>query len=223
HALYILIALLISEVSASQSWNTSVETNATCCEALRVDYRQNWLYSYRKLTGYLESLKTWNCEQFQIECSKRYFSVDEFSSSVYLHFCEPEQFENQTSNLSVPTSPYNATALPSPIQQIMQYESSQSFVEINSFGVPFCGIVWCGFDVETYQVLKVSIGSCLPTSCRSGTYVIMAVCGILAVVIVLANATVIVVFCRSRKPWSTQTVYKLSMAIADLLVGLFVF
>ncbi|XP_026690908.2 uncharacterized protein LOC113474367 [Ciona intestinalis] len=124
---------------------------------------------------------------------------------------------------SVPTSPNNATALPSPLQQVMQYKPNHGYVEINSYGAPFCGIVWCGFDVQTYQVLKVSIGSCLPISCRSGTYIIMAICGILAVVIVVANATVIVVFCRSRKPWSTQTVYKLSMAIADLLVGLFVF
>ena len=50
----------------------------------------------------------------------------------------------------------------------------------------------------------------------------MIVCGILALAVVIANLTVIIVLTRSPKYPSNQIIYKLSLAAADLLVGIFV-
>ena len=50
----------------------------------------------------------------------------------------------------------------------------------------------------------------------------MVVCGILALAVVIANLTVIIVLARNPKYPSSQMTYKLSLAAADLLVGAFV-
>ena len=50
----------------------------------------------------------------------------------------------------------------------------------------------------------------------------MIFCGFLALAVVIANLTVIIVLTRSPKYPSNQIIYKLSLAAADLLVGIFV-
>ena len=60
-------------------------------------------------------------------------------------------------------------------------------------------------------------------SCRAGIIIVIAVCGILAVAVTIANITVLIVIARNPRFPTSQMVYKLSLAAADLLVGVFVY
>ena len=59
-------------------------------------------------------------------------------------------------------------------------------------------------------------------SCRANIIVIMVVCGILAISIIVANLTIIIVILRNSRFPTSQLIYKLSLAFADILVGIFV-
>ena len=59
-------------------------------------------------------------------------------------------------------------------------------------------------------------------SCRANIIVIMVVCGILALSITIANLTIIIVILRNPRFPTSQLIYKLSLAFADILVGIFV-
>ena len=48
-------------------------------------------------------------------------------------------------------------------------------------------------------------------------------CGILAVFTTLANLTVLIVFLTNKKLMNGQTIYRMSLAMSDILVGIFVF
>lgn len=58
--------------------------------------------------------------------------------------------------------------------------------------------------------------------CRRNLIIACVVCALLALAIVLANITVIAVFTSNPKLRNSQAVYKISLAVADLLVGIFV-
>uniref|UniRef100_H2YKB3 G-protein coupled receptors family 1 profile domain-containing protein n=1 Tax=Ciona savignyi TaxID=51511 RepID=H2YKB3_CIOSA len=197
---------------------------------MRKEFHQNWAYRNYKLTAYLERLRLWECNEFEIECSRKTFAFTDFTKLVYERFCQPKVFNNRsldlkgsTVNKTVLTEHISTPVLPDPYSQVVQYNPQRTYVELNSHFALFCGIIWCGFDATEYQRLQASIGSCLCPSGRIGTYIIMVICGVLAALIVFANTTVIVVFSRAENNRSTQVIYKMSMAVADLLVGLFVF
>ena len=59
-------------------------------------------------------------------------------------------------------------------------------------------------------------------SCRANVIITMAFCGILAVSIIIANLTIIIVILRNPRFPTSQLIYKLSLAFADILVGIFV-
>ena len=59
-------------------------------------------------------------------------------------------------------------------------------------------------------------------SCRANIIVIMVVCGILAISIIVANLTIIIIILRNSQFPTSQLIYKLSLAFADILVGIFV-
>ena len=50
----------------------------------------------------------------------------------------------------------------------------------------------------------------------------MVVCGILAISIIVANLTIIIVILRNSQFPTSQLIYKLSLAFADILIGIFV-
>ena len=60
-------------------------------------------------------------------------------------------------------------------------------------------------------------------SCRASIVIVIVVCCVLAVSVTIANITVIVVILRNPRYPTSQMIYKLSLALADLFVGLFVF
>ena len=60
-------------------------------------------------------------------------------------------------------------------------------------------------------------------SCRASIVIVIVVCSVLAVAVINANLTVLVVITKNPRCPTSQMVYKLSLAAADLLVGIFVY
>ena len=59
--------------------------------------------------------------------------------------------------------------------------------------------------------------------CRTNVIVIMVVCGLLAFLITLVNLAVILVYAFNPTLLHSQGIYKISLALADILVGIIVF
>ena len=59
--------------------------------------------------------------------------------------------------------------------------------------------------------------------CHANIIVIGVVCGLLAIATTICNAIVLVVFGTNKNQMNSSTVYKMSIALADFLVGIFVF
>ena len=58
-----------------------------CCEEVTRHYNFEWYLISSSLTSYLETLRQWNCPQFEEQCRSRTFAFTEFSSLVYDYFC----------------------------------------------------------------------------------------------------------------------------------------
>ena len=59
--------------------------------------------------------------------------------------------------------------------------------------------------------------------CKQNVIIVGVFCALLALATTVCNATVLAVFFTNKKPMNSQVVYKVSLAFADLLVGIFVF
>ena len=81
-----------------------------CCNTVVHDYYYSKREPYnRYLSTFLESLQTWNCPQFQQECERRTFNYTDFTTLMYLRFCNQSQMEAQCHNdiLSIVSKPDN--------------------------------------------------------------------------------------------------------------------
>ena len=167
-------------------------TELKCCGTVVHDY----YYSKRKphngyLSTFLESLQTWNCPQFQQECERQTFNYTDFTSLMYLRFCNRSQLEAQcyddiqsivmkqnnrnqttTSKFNQLVSRLNLIALSeenllNPCVQVAMYDSdSQSqnqYHEIIEPDVPFCSFVWCGFNENVFNRKHVAPWTCMPS------------------------------------------------------------
>ena len=165
-------------------------TELECCETVVHDY----YYSKRKphngyLSTFLESLHTWKCPQFQQECKRRTFNYTDFTSLMYLRFCNRSQMEAQCYNdiLSIVTKQNNGIQiktgkfsqlvsklnlntlseedLMNPCVQVGMYDSDSrnqsAYYEIIKTTVPFCSFVWCGFDENTFTKKNVTAWTCM--------------------------------------------------------------
>lgn len=59
--------------------------------------------------------------------------------------------------------------------------------------------------------------------CRSNIYVLLVVLGIFTVISVSVNALSLIIFQKNRRLRDSQGIYKISLAVADLIIGLIVF
>ena len=161
-----------------------------CCETAVHDY----YYSKREpyniyLSTFLESLQTWNCPQFQQECERRTFDYTDFTSLMYLKFCNRSQMEAQCYDdiLRIVSKPDNEIQnttiefnqlvsklnwiilgeedLMDPCVQLAMYDSDSGsqghFHEIIEPVVPFCSYVWCGFNESLFTKRHVSPWTCM--------------------------------------------------------------
>ena len=163
-----------------------------CCDTVVHDY----YYSKRKphigyLSTFLESLQTWNCPQFQQECERQTFNYTDFTSLMYMRFCNRSQLEAQcyddiqsivmkqnnrnqttTSKFDQLVSRLNVIALSeedmmNPCVQVAMYDSDSRsqghYHEIIEPEVPFCSFVWCGFNENVFARKQVAPWTCMPT------------------------------------------------------------
>ena len=54
-----------------------------------------------------------------------------------------------------------ASNIPSVCLQVQMYRSDQEYLEILTPYTPFCGLVWCGFDLQTFEALNASAWTCM--------------------------------------------------------------
>ena len=63
-----------------------------CCAGVTRSYNFDWFSESSSLTSFLETLRQWNCPQFEEQCKFRTFAFTEFSSLVYDYFCNYTTF-----------------------------------------------------------------------------------------------------------------------------------
>jgi len=87
-----------------------------CCNELANLYHLHWATNDIPLTTFLETLRQWNCPQYEEQCANRVFAFTTFSKLVYDYFC------NSTSVIETCFSQVNATV--STILKRYRYHSS---------------------------------------------------------------------------------------------------
>ena len=163
-------------------------TELECCETVVHDYYTKFEPRNRSLSTFLESLQTWNCSQFQQECERRTFNYTDFTSLMYLRFCNRSQMETQchndihnivtkknstdqnTSAFNQLVSKLNLIALTeedlmNPCVQVAMYDSDRTnqshYYEIIEPIVSFCWFVWCGFNEKVFTTKQVTPWTCM--------------------------------------------------------------
>jgi len=58
-----------------------------CCNETFTYYYRNWALRSLSLTTFLQTLRLWNCPQYQEQCNSRVFAFTEYSKLVYDYFC----------------------------------------------------------------------------------------------------------------------------------------
>ncbi|CAK8692309.1 uncharacterized protein LOC143462742 [Clavelina lepadiformis] len=87
---------------------------------------------------------------------------------------------------------------------------------------PFCESVACGVSLKDYKDASLTAYDCATDSCRPAIVFVMVFDSILALVIVVANVLVLLVAARTPIMRNIPGYFKISLAVADLIVGVFV-
>nr|ART85726.1 histamine receptor h2 [Botryllus schlosseri] len=111
-----------------------------------------------------------------------------------------------------------------PCVQIAQLDSSTGgygeFHEILTPSIPFCRMTWCGYSSPVVRN-GISAYNCIPKLCRANVIILMIFVIAISIAIVCLNGLVIAVFASTESLHNGQAIYKCSLAIADMLVGIF--
>lgn len=88
--------------------------------------------------------------------------------------------------------------------------------------VPFCRNFACGAGKHDHHGNQTSVYDCMPQECRGTIMFAITFDAILAVLIIVANSLVLGVAARTRIMRNIPGYFKISLALADITVGLFV-
>ena len=157
------------------------------CNILENNFRIKWYYGYKYLSKFLYNLQSLNCPQFKDQCLKQTFAYNQFTSLMYLKFCNESEFmikcfnevesalekqENVTATVSwselvakINYLTLNQDEMRKPCLQVAMYDSkevSRDYVEIVNINIPFCSVVWCGFTKKIFNTSKISLWTCMP-------------------------------------------------------------
>lgn len=88
--------------------------------------------------------------------------------------------------------------------------------------IPFCRNFACGGSIRNHTEDQTSVHDCMPRECKGIIQFAVAFDCILAVLIIVANALVLGVAGRTRIMRNIPGYFKISLALADLTVGIFV-
>ena len=58
-----------------------------CCNETVERYYRDWAIVSLPLTRFLETLRQWNCSQFQEQCNERTFAFTDYTELIYDYFC----------------------------------------------------------------------------------------------------------------------------------------
>nr|XP_039259405.1 uncharacterized protein LOC120335855 [Styela clava] len=94
------------------------------------------------------------------------------------------------------------------------------FHEIVEAYFPFCGIQWNGYDYDTAMYRDVSPWTGASLWCRGTMTIFLVMMAIVGFTTLIANIVILGVFAVTPKLRNSQSIYKISLAIADLCVGL---
>ena len=135
------------------------------------------------LSRYLETLRIQNCSQFLQECRTQVYASTQFSKLVYLRFCNRSQLEercfDEIHKIVQPNNPQTTWRnliqglnnrridnenLVSPCLQVATLDKASLtngyFHEVMAT-VPFCSLVWCGFDEDTFIGKEITLWNCI--------------------------------------------------------------
>ncbi|CAK8694674.1 uncharacterized protein LOC143445492 [Clavelina lepadiformis] len=226
------------------------EQELRCCNVTYDLFSRKWATGSAYLSTLLESLRGWNCPQYQQECHDQTFAYNTFTRLMYSRFCDHEKLEEKctaevrqtveyqsATNIAILTwsdavrslnvLDLNNDQLASPCVQVAMYERENGghghYHEVIQPLIPFCSFIWCGYDEQLVAAGRVTTWTCMPQRCRTNIIVISVFCVILAIIIFICNATVMLVLGGNRNMWFGQGVYRFSLAFADLLAGIIVF
>nr|XP_026696536.1 uncharacterized protein LOC104265481 isoform X3 [Ciona intestinalis] len=219
-----------------------------CCQLFSNRYKLYWFREGNYLTEALETLKTWRCPEFEEDCTQRIYGFTEFTQRVYDRACNRTLFESAClptvfrvlSDAGVNVTDQNwrhalrnvqleMHALQYPCIQVALYDAV-SAARQSSYGfyhetvhlhTPFCHFVWVGFDAETTVQHSIFPWLFLRTECKTIVSISMVILLILSLLVIIGNISVMLVIYHSKSRTS-QDVYKASIAMADLIVGVFV-
>ncbi|XP_039261707.2 uncharacterized protein LOC120337872 [Styela clava] len=223
---------------------------AKCCKDEYDRYKERWFNGGYYITTLLERLERWQCEEFKMECTARTYNFTTFTDLVYDKFCDrrsmefkcksvvtsavedyefldsSEKLEWMTLANSLVSSKMKIHDVIKPCIQIAIFDSNSGGVgrihEIVEPYLPFCGLLWDGYDIDTAENVTVSAWTNLNVGCAIGVGICMAVMIIAGIATIIANVTILAVFATNKKLRNTQSIYQISLAIADLIVGLMV-
>ncbi|CAK8697196.1 uncharacterized protein LOC143459149 [Clavelina lepadiformis] len=169
-------------------------------------------------------------------CNKTYFKLECFDvigNETLKHYFTDQQLQTEMNKSMLGNStatllrPFELTPsqILEPCIQLLLYEKSQprrNMLELLLLNLPFCEFIWCGFDEETVKNKTITPWQCVPLRCIINIILESAVCIILAVGVIFANSTVLAVYCTKPKLRNSQAIFKIFLAVADLLVGVVV-
>ena len=181
------------EIKCRASNRTREENNRIhieCCDQVVKQYYEAWSSRFY-LSSFLEILQRQNCPQFEQECERRTFNFTDFTSLMYLRFCNQSQMEEQChddiwtiatkQNKAIQTTKRTFDELVSklkinilsnqdllnPCVQVAMYDTdsrnSGQYHEVINPQIPFCETVWCGFNKNIAIFKHISDWSCMPT------------------------------------------------------------
>ena len=161
-----------------------------CCQKAIEFASSKWDTGAVYLSSFLASLKLWNCPQFEHECETRSFAFTPFTSLLYSKYCNHNELEmrcytnlqsvvrKQRERIFWKQSPswenlvqtmdmlfLNDEDLAHPCVQIAMLEKDETpghFHEIAVI-VPFCRIVWCGFNRNIIDTKSICPWTCMAT------------------------------------------------------------
>ena len=136
------------------------------------------------LFKYLQALQAQNCSKFVQECRTRRYAFTEYADLVYLKFCNRSKLESKCFDdvrkiagaehtatwrdvaKSVDTFQLKGEDLINPCVQVAMLDRASTthsrFHEVFA-AVPFCSVIWCGFDEDLFEINKLSLWTCIPT------------------------------------------------------------
>ena len=158
------------------------------CNKTIQNFQTNWYNGSEYLYEFLTVLKSLNCPQFKQECKQKTYAFTEFTSLMYLQFCNQTELQSMCfnnlqrtvqnhskKNLSSTTwdkliveldnvSSFNAKEIEDPCVQVSMFDPKNiyQFVEVLNVFAPFCSIVWCGIDERIFKTENVSLWTCMP-------------------------------------------------------------